>query len=168
MLNLTRVSKWMWKLLNYIKMLYTDLFRKLKLPLPKNVLFHHVVSQDIILCTHTYVRCRPLSVSTTIWEYWISRWLTKWGWSCQVWRAGVSLAQTSPIDSCIDVQHPGGLTVQDHLPSLTRHMSFVFSWVRGGGETKRMKRWRGWWQWESEGLGLGKGVCSYAHSSIHQ
>lgn len=34
-------------------MLYTDLFRKLKLPLPKNVLFHHVVSQDIILYTHT-------------------------------------------------------------------------------------------------------------------
>lgn len=64
--------------------------------------------------------------------------LTKWRWSCQVWGAGVGVVRTTPVDSRVDVQHPGGLTAQDHLPSLTHHQSFVFSWLQEGAKkTKR-------------------------------
>lgn len=52
--------------------------------------------------------------------------LTKRGWSGQVGGAGVRLAQASPVDSCVDEEHPGGLAAQDQLPSLTHHVPFVF------------------------------------------
>lgn len=157
----------------------SDLFRTgdyllgmIKHPLPKLSTFtmksnfsRHCIPGFIV----RLVKKKHLLV-TTIWEYWISRWLTKWGWSCQVWGAGVSLAQTSPIDSCVDDQNPGGLTAQDHRLSLTRHMFLVFSWASWGGknnEDEEVKRMLALGNWGAKTGGRRGGLLCIAMQVFH-